>query len=234
MLLEMNDVTVCYGKAEAIRNINLQIDEGEIVGIIGNNGAGKSTTLRTIIGFNRPSNGEIWLKGDRIDKLKPWEIASKGLSLVPEGRRVFPYMTVAENLKMGGYLQHSSQISETIENMFTIFPVLERYSRRQAGNLSGGEQQMLAIARSLMSQPKLLLMDEPSLGLSPLLVQEIENVIKDLCKRGVNILLVEQNASLCFELVDRIYLLETGSIALEGQSNALREDEKVKAAYLGL
>ncbi|MEE9300737.1 MAG: ABC transporter ATP-binding protein [Alphaproteobacteria bacterium] len=233
-MLEIDDVTVHYHKVAAVKNISIEVEEGQIVTLIGANGAGKSTTLRTISGLKRPSAGGIRFAGERIDRLAPEKITKLGIAHVPEGRRVFPYMTVLENLEMGAYLRtDSAQIRKGYEEVFAHFPVLKERRKQQGGTLSGGEQQMLAMARALMSDPKVILMDEPSLGLSPIMCREIAKIIRDLHGAGRTIVLVEQNARLALALAQKGYVLETGSIVLKGDAKDLRENEQVKRTYLG-
>jgi branched-chain amino acid transport system ATP-binding protein len=234
LLLNLKDITVCYHKVSAIRNIDMEVDEGAIVTLIGANGAGKSTTLRAISGLNHPTTGEIWFQGKRIDKLPPEKINKAGIAQVPEGRRVFPQMTVKENLMMGAFLRNDTAgIERDMKMVFHHFPVLKERQKQAGGTLSGGEQQMLAMGRALMSNPKLLLMDEPSLGLSPIMCQEIAKIIKDIHAEGRTIVLVEQNARLALALAEKGYVLETGNIVLEGPAKDLRENAEVKKAYLG-
>jgi len=234
VLLEVKDITVHYHKVDAIRNISIEVAEGNIITLIGSNGAGKSTTLRAISGLNHPTTGEIWLDGQRIDHFAPEKINKAGIAQVPEGRRVFPQMTVAENLEMGGFLRKDTdRINRDLENVFGHFPILKARQKQSAGTMSGGEQQMLAMGRALMSNPKLLLLDEPSLGLSPLMCVEIAKIIRDIHKEGRTIVLVEQNARLALALAQKGYVLETGNIVLEGDSKELKENEQVKNAYLG-
>lgn len=234
MLLEVKDITVHYHKVDAIRNISIEVAEGNIITLIGSNGAGKSTTLRAISGLNHPTTGEIWFDGLRIDRFAPEKINKAGIAQVPEGRRVFPQMTVAENLEMGGFLRKDTDgINRDLENVFGHFPILKARQKQSAGTMSGGEQQMLAMGRALMSNPKLLLLDEPSLGLSPLMCVEIAKIIRDIHKEGRTIVLVEQNARLALALAQKGYVLETGNIVLEGDSKELKENEQVKKAYLG-
>ena len=233
-MLNLKNVTVCYHKVSAIRNIDMDVDEGTIVTLIGANGAGKSTTLRAISGLNHPTPGEIWFQGKRIDKLPPEKINKAGIAQVPEGRRVFPQMTVKENLMMGAFLRNDTAgIERDMKMVFHHFPVLKERQKQTGGTLSGGEQQMLAMGRALMSNPKLLLMDEPSLGLSPIMCQEIAKIIKDIHAEGRTIVLVEQNARLALALAEKGYVLETGDIVLEGPAKDLRENDEVKKAYLG-
>ncbi|MBA7685952.1 High-affinity branched-chain amino acid transport ATP-binding protein LivF [subsurface metagenome] len=234
MLLEIKDLKVHYGKAEALKGISMGIEEGTIVTLIGANGAGKTTTLRTISGAKAPTSGKIWFQGERIDDLPPHEIARRGIAHVPEGRRVLATMTVLENLEMGAYLRKDkSGIARDLENIYEHFPVLKERRRQMAGSLSGGEQQMLATARAMMAGPKLLLMDEPSMGLSPVLVEEVGKMITNINQTGVTIMLVEQNARIALRLADRAYVLEVGNIVLAGEAKELINDEHVKKAYLG-
>jgi len=234
LLLNLKDITVCYHKVSAIRNIDMEVDEGTIVTLIGANGAGKSTTLRAISGLNHPTTGEIWFQDKRIDKLPPEKINKVGIAQVPEGRRVFPQMTVKENLLIGAFLRNDKAgIERDMKTVFRHFPVLKERQKQAGGTLSGGEQQMLAMGRALMSNPKLILMDEPSLGLSPIMCQEIAKIIKDIHAEGRTIVLVEQNARLALALAGKGYVLETGNIVLEGPAKDLRENPDVKKAYLG-
>jgi branched-chain amino acid transport system ATP-binding protein len=234
MLLEVRNLRVHYGKAEALKGISLGVEEGTIITLIGANGAGKTTTLRTISGLKAPTSGEIWFQGKRIDGMPPNVIVTLGIAHVPEGRRIFAPMTVLENLEMGAYVRKDRhEVARNLERIFEHFPVLKQRRGQQAGSLSGGEQQMLAVARALMASPKLLLMDEPSLGLSPVLVEEVGNIITDINRGGVSIILVEQNARMALMLAHRGYVLEVGSIALEGDAKELANDEHVKKAYLG-
>lgn len=234
MILEISGLSVRYGGAEVLKGISLEMEEGEIVSIIGSNGAGKTTILKTISGLKAATAGEIWFEGKRIDKTLPQKVVKYGIGHVPEGRDLFPYMTVLENLKLGAFLREDkTQINKDLEEMFEHFPVLKARRRQQAGTLSGGEQQMLAIARALMGSPTLLLMDEPSIGLAPMVVQEISKIALDINKSGTSILLVEQNARLALRLAHRGYVLETGSFVLHGKGEELLHDERVKRAYLG-
>ncbi|OEU82066.1 MAG: ABC transporter ATP-binding protein [Desulfobacterales bacterium S5133MH4] len=234
MLLEIRALTVRYGGAECLKDITLEVAEGEIVTIIGSNGAGKTTTLRTISGLKRPATGKILFQGKRIEETPAQDIVRMGIGHVPQGRNLFPYMAVLENIKLGAYLRdNKNQIKEDLERMFQTFPVLKARRRQQAGTLSGGEQQMLAIARALMGNPLLLLLDEPSIGLAPIVVREIGKIALDINKRGTSILLVEQNAKLALKLAHRGYVLETGRLVLEGKGEDLLDDERVKKAYLG-
>ena len=235
MLLELKHTAVHYGKVEATRDISIQVEEGSVVTLIGANGAGKSTTLRMISGLVRPSSGEVLFEGNSITKLPPEEITGIGIAHVPEGRHVFPQMTVMENLEMGAYLRKDpKEIARNIELVFSHFPRLKERVNQAAGTMSGGEQQMVAMGRALMSSPRLILMDEPSLGLSPIMCQEIAHIIKEIHSQGSTIVLVEQNARLALALADYGYVLETGDIALEGKAADLREDDEVRKTYLGM
>lgn len=232
--LELKNITVHYGKAEAVRGVSLTLAEREIITLIGANGAGKSTILKTISGVKKPTTGEIWFRGDRIDKRSPEKIVALGIAHVPERRRIFPYMSVQDNLKAGAYLRKDSEIGPDLENVFHHFSLLKKRLGQMAGTLSGGEQQMLAMARGLMAGPSLMLLDEPSLGLAPLLVMEIANIAVEINKQGVGIILVEQNAILAFKLAKKAYVLETGSIVLEGETGELLNDQRIKEKYLGI
>ncbi len=235
MLLEVKDITVHYYKVAAIRNISINVEDGEIVTLIGSNGAGKTTTLRAISGLNHPSQGEIRFHRERIDALPPHRINALGIAMVPEGRRVFPQMTVLENLMMGAFLRKDKNaVQNDLENIvFKHFPRLKERISQMAGTLSGGEQQMLAMGRALMSAPKLLLLDEPSLGLSPIMCAEIAAIIRSIHSEGKTVVLVEQNARLALALAQHAYVIETGNIVLSGPAEELRENEDVKKAYLG-
>jgi branched-chain amino acid transport system ATP-binding protein len=234
MLLEVKDLRVHYGRAEALKGISLSIEEGAIVALVGANGAGKTTTLRTISKLKSPSAGEIWFQGKRIDGLPSHEIVKMGIAHIPEGREVFAPMTVLDNLRMGTYLRKDRhQITKDLEMIYDHFPILKARRGQKAGSLSGGEQQMLAVARALMASPKLLLMDEPSMGLSPMMVQEVGEIISNINKSGISILLVEQNARMALGLAKQAYILEVGTITLEGDSQKLVNDERVIKAYLG-
>jgi len=233
-LLAVKNITVRYGMAEAVRGVSLDIAEGEIITLIGANGAGKSTIMKTISGTKKPVTGEIWFRGARIDKLSPEKIVARGIAHVPERRRVFPYMSVSDNLKAGAYLRKNSEIGPDLENVFHHFSVLKQRLGQMAGTLSGGEQQMLAMARGLMAGPSLMLLDEPSLGLSPIMVKEIADIATEINKQGVGIILVEQNAVMAFRLAQKAYVLETGSIVLEGDTAELLNDKRVKEGYLGI
>lgn len=233
-MLEVKGIDVYYGAIHALKGLSLEVEEGSIVTLIGANGAGKTTTLKSISGLLRPRNGTIMFKGRDISKVPPEKIVGLGISQVPEGRRVFSTMTVLENLEMGAYLRKDKKgIESDLENVFTRFPRLKERRKQTAGTLSGGEQQMLAIGRALMARPELMLMDEPSMGLAPLLVKEIFEIIKDINARGTTILLVEQNANMALSIANRAYVIETGEIVLEGTAEQLINSEEVKKAYLG-
>jgi branched-chain amino acid transport system ATP-binding protein len=233
-MLSMNNVQVNYGGSRALRGVTLTVQEGSIVVLIGANGAGKTTTLRAIIGLSPITSGEIWFLKSRIDRARSSEIVKMGLTLVPEGRRVFPFMTVSENLIMGAFCRNDRDgIKNSREEILEQFPVLKRKLRQRAGTLSGGEQQMLAIGRGLMAKPKLLLLDEPTLGLSPILVEEIERIIQRINQMRVAITLVEQNAQMALRLAHRGYVLETGRITVEGEVEELLQNKHVKEAFLG-
>ena len=234
MLFEIESLTVHYNKVRALRGVSMAIDSGDIVTLIGANGAGKSTTLRAVSGLVRASAGEIRFEGARIDSLAPEKVVRLGIAHVPEGRHVFPELTVYENLHTGAFLRRDrAGIRRDLEEVYARFPRLEERHSQYGKTLSGGEQQMLAIGRALMARPKLLLLDEPSLGLSPVMVQEIARIIVDINARGVPVVLVEQNAELALGLARYAYVLETGRIAFEGEARAIREDEHVRKAYLG-
>lgn len=233
-MLQVKNIDVYYGQAKAIKDISLNVDKGEIVTMIGANGSGKTTTLRAVSGLKRPKTGEIWFEGERIDTLPAHQIVKRGIAHIPEGRMVFGEMTVYENLQLGAHLQKdASKTKSNLEMVFHHFPRLEERLSQEAGSLSGGEQQMLATARALMASPKLLLMDEPSMGLSPRFVEEIGNVIKTINKMGVSILLVEQNAMMALNLASRAYVLEVGSVRTEGDAKAMINDDELRKAYLG-
>ncbi len=235
MLLEVVDARLSYGKVTALRGISLSVPANSVVTIIGANGAGKTTTLRAISGLARISSGEIRLEDRDISGLPPDKIVSLGISHVPEGRRVFPEMTVEENLRTGAFLRHDShEVDADLDDVFSRFPKLEQRRTKNAKTLSGGEQQMLAIGRALMARPKLLMLDEPSMGLAPVVVDEIADIIRQISGQGVPVILVEQNAELALTLSDYAYVLETGTVALEGDADTLRNNEHVRAAYLGV
>jgi branched-chain amino acid transport system ATP-binding protein len=234
LLLEIKDLRVHYGRAEVLKGISLHIDEGTIVTLVGANGAGKTTTLKTISGLKGLTSGEIWLQGKRIDKMPAHRIVQIGIAHVPEGRMVFGPMTVLDNLKTGAYLRKDRRnVVKDIDLMFSHFPVLGRRHQQKAGSLSGGEQQMLAIGRALMARPKLLLMDEPSMGLSPLMVAEVARIIQDIGRSGTSIMLVEQNAHMALALADTAYILEVGKVVLEGAAQEIARNDRVRKAYLG-
>ena len=232
-ILRVDGIDVYYGSIHAIKGISFEVREGEIVTLIGANGAGKSTTLNTIAGLLRPRNGEISFMGKSILRTPANRIVSQGLSLVPEGRRIFLRMTVEENLEMGAYTQPPAALEADLERVFELFPRLKERRRQIAGTLSGGEQQMLAMGRALMSHPRLIMMDEPSMGLAPILVEQIFDMIQNLHSAGSTILLVEQNARAALSVADRAYVLETGRIVLTGSGRELLESDEIKKAYLG-
>jgi branched-chain amino acid transport system ATP-binding protein len=232
MLLRIEGLHVSYGRIEALRGVALDVNDGEIVTLLGANGAGKTTTLRTVSGLLHPTAGSVTFDGQRIDGLKAHEIVALGISHVPEGRRVFPRMTVIENLKMGAYLRRGS-LTDDLERVFNLFPVLKDRRTQDGGTLSGGEQQMLAIGRALMGKPRLLLLDEPSMGLAPLIVTRIFEILGEINTQGTTILLVEQNAAQALQLAGRGYVLETGAVVLNDNADALLSDDRVRSAYLG-
>jgi branched-chain amino acid transport system ATP-binding protein len=233
-MLNIDQVAASYGHIQALSNVSLKVEEDGTVTLIGSNGAGKSTLLKVISGLLKPTQGRVEFCGERIDGLSPDRIIAKGIAHCPEGRRVFPELTVTENLEMGAYLERSKRIvNERIEKLFESFPILKERQRQLAGTLSGGEQQQLSIARSLISNPQMILFDEPSLGLAPILVDQVEKIIMRLKEEKITILLVEQNANMALELADYAYVMETGTIVLEGPSSELKKDEKVIKAYLG-
>jgi branched-chain amino acid transport system ATP-binding protein len=234
MLLNVDNVTVSYGGVRALRGISCQVEEGEIVALIGANGAGKSTTLKAICGLVRPQSGTITYNKKVLNKMPPHKIVSMGISQVPEGRRVFTRLTVLENLEMGGYTRKKAgEVKDSIKNVFKRFPRLEERKSQLAGTLSGGEQQMLAMGRALMSRLRLLLLDEPSMGLAPMLVQEIFSIILEINQAGTTILLVEQNANMALSIANRAYVLETGEIVLSGSASEMADNPDVRKAYLG-
>ncbi|MEM2988642.1 MAG: ABC transporter ATP-binding protein [Candidatus Bathyarchaeia archaeon] len=234
-MLEVKNLHVYYESALALHDISIKVNEGELVSVVGSNGAGKSTLLKTIVGLVKPRSGEIRLRDERIDALNTPEIISKGISLIPEGRRLFPNMTVLENLEMGAYTKEAwEKRRETLDWIFDLFPILKERQKQLAGTLSGGEQQMLAIGRGLMSRPRLLMFDEPSLGLAPKLVAKVFETVKDLNDQGLTILLVEQNVLHSLRLCDRGYVLENGRITLSGRGDELLENAHVREAYLGI
>ncbi len=232
MLLNVSDINVYYGAIHAIKGVSFHVDEGEIVTLIGANGAGKSTTLKTVSGLLRSKTGSITFEDHDISAVQPHKLVAHGLAHVPEGRRVFLQMTVEENLEMGAYVK-SAGVEESLAKVYELFPRLRERRRQIAGTLSGGEQQMLAMGRALMSEPKLMMLDEPSMGLAPILVDQIFQIIQSLHKAGTTILLVEQNAQMALSVADRGYVLETGKVVKSAPAHELLEDESVKAAYLG-
>ncbi|MDX6286458.1 MAG: branched-chain amino acid transport system ATP-binding protein [Frankiales bacterium] len=231
-LLELDDIRVKYGAVEALRGVSLIVEEGEIVALLGANGAGKTTTLRTISGLNRPHRGEVRFAGERIDSRPAYQICALGIGHVPEGRRIFPRMSVDENLEMGAYLVRGDRAKDK-RRVFELFPVLAERRKQDGGTLSGGEQQMLAIGRALMSRPHLLLLDEPSMGLAPLIVKRIFDIVREIREQGTTVLLVEQNAAQALRLADRGYVLETGEVVMSDRAPVLLNDKRVRAAYLG-
>lgn len=233
-MLKVSNLHVAYGKINALKGISLEVHKGEVVTLIGSNGAGKSTLLKTISGLVRPKAGSITFEGEEITKISPDAVVGRGIAHVPEGRRIFTNLTVMENLKAGAYLRRDKeQLQTDYEEMFALFPILKERKEQMAGTLSGGEQQMLALSRALLSKPKLIILDEPSLGLAPLIVDLVFDVIEKVRKTGITILLVEQNAHLALEIAQRAYVLETGEIKLSGQSESLLKDQRVIEAYLG-
>ena len=232
-ILQVDNINVYYGSIHAIKGISFEVNEGEIVTLIGANGAGKSTTLNTIAGLLRSRTGSVTFLGENLAKIPAHKIVSRGLALVPEGRRVFLQMTVQENLEMGAYTQGGSSAATDLGRVYELFPRLKERRRQVAGTLSGGEQQMLAMGRALMSRPKLLMLDEPSMGLAPILVEQIFEIIRNLHRAGSTILLVEQNAQAALSVADRAYVLETGKVVTTGSGQELLEDPAIKKAYLG-
>jgi branched-chain amino acid transport system ATP-binding protein len=235
MLLELRDIAVNYGQVSALRRLSMSVPDGAIVTIIGGNGAGKTTTLRAMSGLARLAAGEIWFEGERIDTLPADRIVARGIAHVPEGRRIFPDMTVEENLRTGAFLRRDKAgVESDLDKVYHRFPRLKERRGQRAQTMSGGEQQMLAIGRALMARPKLLLMDEPSMGLAPVIVEEIARIIEEINAEGVPVVLVEQNAGLALDLASHAYVLETGNLALEGPADELHDNEHVRAAYLGV
>lgn len=232
-MLKVDDINVYYGSIHAIRGVSFEVNQGEIVTLIGANGAGKSTTLHTVSGLLRSKTGSVTFLDKRIDNVVPHKIVSMGIAHVPEGRRIFQNMTVAENLQMGAYTRSSKEFDESINSVYEQFPRLKERYKQVAGTLSGGEQQMLAMGRALMSKPKLMMLDEPSMGLAPILVEQIFDIIKQLHKSGTTILLVEQNAQAALSIADRAYVLENGRIKMTGSGKELMESDEVRKAYLG-
>lgn len=235
MLLSVRSIEVNYGQVRAVRGVSLEVDNAQVVTLIGSNGAGKSTTLRAISGLNRPSKGEIWFDGARIDQLAPVEIVKRGIAHVPEGRHVFPNLTVLQNLYTGGYLsRNKAKLNAILEQIYQYFPILAQRRDQRANTLSGGEQQMLAIGRMMMSSPRLILLDEPSLGLSPIMMKEISRIILTIRESGTPVVLVEQNAEMALKLANHGYVMETGKISLDGPAEELRGNDHVRKAYLGI
>ncbi len=233
-MLTVKDLVVNYGVIQALKGISFEVEEGEVIALIGANGAGKTTTLQTISGMLTPTSGSVILESEDITKIPGHKIVSMGMAHVPEGRRVFAQLTVLENLKMGAFTRSDKkEIAETLERVYTSFPRLKEREKQLAGTLSGGEQQMLAMGRALMSRPRIILMDEPSMGLSPIYVEEIFSIIQDISKAGTTVLLVEQNAKKALSIADRAYVLETGKIVLSGKASDLMNDDSIKKAYLG-
>ena len=232
-MLAVNDIHVYYGSIHAVKGVSLEVNEGEIVTLIGANGAGKSTVLNTISGLLHPRGGSVTFMGQDLKGVPPHKLVARGMAQVPEGRRIFLQMTVEENLEMGAYTRSGGGIDADLEKVYAYFPRLMERRRQIAGTLSGGEQQMLAMGRALMSRPKLLMLDEPSMGLAPILVEQIFDIIRELHAAGTTILLVEQNARMALSISDRAYVLETGSISLEGEAKELLKDDRVRKAYLG-
>ena len=232
-MLKVEDLHVYYGSIHAIKGVSFEVNEGEIVTLIGANGAGKSTTLNTVAGLMKPRSGAITFEGQQVAGMPASKIVPQGMALCPEGRRVFQQMTVRENLEMGGYTRPAGEIGASLDNVFERFPRLKERHRQVAGTLSGGEQQMLAMGRALMSKPRLLMLDEPSMGLAPLLVEQIFDIIGELNRAGTTILLVEQNAQMALSIANRAYVLETGNIVKSGDAHLLMNDDDVRKAYLG-
>ena len=234
MLLCVKEIKTFYGKLEAVKGVSLEVDEGEIVTLLGANGAGKTTVLKAISGLKLPTSGEVWFSGQRIDRSQAPQIVRMGISHILEGQRVFRDMTVESNLTLGAFVRNDREgIKADLHEVYQHFPILKERKKQNAGSLSGGEQQMLAISRGLMSKPRLLLMDEPSIGLSPLLVNEIASIIRTINKQGISVFIVEQNAAIALRLADRGYVMETGKIVLGASRNELLNDERVRKAYLG-
>ena len=233
-MLNVNNLQVHYGMIQAIKDVSFEVNEGEVIALIGANGAGKTTILHTVSGLLQPTKGSVIFEGQDITKIPAHKIVSLGMAHVPEGRRVFAQLTVLENLKLGAYTRKDkNEMEETLKMIYKRFPRLEERKNQIAGTLSGGEQQMLAMGRALMSHPKIILMDEPSMGLSPIFVEEVFKIIRDISAEGVTVLLVEQNAKKALNIADRAYVLETGNIILQGDAKKLMNDESVKKAYLG-
>lgn len=232
-MLKLSNVETYYGQIQALKGINLEVQEGKIITLLGANGAGKSTTMKTIAGLLKPKNGKVEFLGENVTGLRPDQLLRKGIALVPEGRAILSSMTVIENLEMGAYHRKDKGIKEEIEDVMKRFPILQERQSQMAGTLSGGQQQMLAIARALLSKPKLLLLDEPSMGLAPLIVAEIFNIIKEIKDAGTTVLLVEQNAKQALKIADYGYVMETGKIIIEGKASELIVDPRIVEAYLG-
>lgn len=235
MLLSLKNITMHYGPLEAVSDVSIELEEGSIAGLLGANGSGKSTLLKSISGLKQPSSGEVWFQGNRIEGMPTAELIRLGISHILEGRRLFPHMTVMQNLEMGAYVRRDGKkaITQDMQDIFNSFPVLQGKQNYLARNLSGGEQQLLAIARALMAKPKLLLMDEPCQGLAPLIIEELEGVVKGLNARGISIILVEHNVHFSLSLCQRIFILESGRLAFEGDPHQFSEDEYVQKIYLG-
>ncbi len=233
MLLQLRDLRVAYGGIQAVKGLNLELREGELVSLIGANGAGKSTTLKAICGLLKPQEGEVRYQGRAIGAQGPWDLVEQGLVMVPEGRGIFARMSIEENLRMGAYLRRDGEVDADIDAVYKRFPRLKERHRQLAGTLSGGEQQMLAMGRALLARPKLLLLDEPTMGLAPIIVDQIFEVVRDVHAQGVTVLLVEQNAQRALQMADRAYVLESGELALSGAAAELLGDARVQAAYLG-
>ncbi len=235
-LLELKNVHTYYGHIHALKGMSLKVNQGEIVTLIGSNGAGKSTTLRTISGLLKPRQGQVWFEETRIDQTKPDEIVKRGISQSPEGRRIFPRLTVLENLELGAYIHKTGtpEYKADLERIFELFPRLKERVNQKGGTLSGGEQQMLAIGRALMSRPRVLLLDEPSMGLAPVLVEQIFQIVKEINEQGITVLLVEQNALMALAIAHRGYVIQTGEIVMEDEAKSLSENEMVQKAYLGI
>jgi branched-chain amino acid transport system ATP-binding protein len=234
MLLSVKEIKTFYGKLEAVKGVSLEVNEGEIVTLLGANGAGKTTVLKAISGLKLPTSGEVWFSGQRIDRSQATQIVRMGISHILEGQRVFRDMSVESNLTLGAFVRNDREgIKADLQEVYRHFPILKERKKQNAGSLSGGEQQMLAISRALMSKPRLLLMDEPSIGLSPLMVNEIASIIRTINKQGISVLIVEQNAAIALRLADRGYVMETGKLVLGASRNELLNDERVKKAYLG-
>jgi branched-chain amino acid transport system ATP-binding protein len=232
-LLEVQDIHTRYGAIEALRGVSLTVDEGEVVTMIGSNGAGKSTSLRSISGLTPPASGKVVFDGQEITRMPAHQIVSRGIALAPEGRHCFPRMSVRENLELGAFRRRGASLDEDFDRVYNLFPRLQERERQKAGTMSGGEQQMLAIGRALMAQPQLMMLDEPSMGIAPILTQRIYETIREINRQGVAILLVEQNANYALDISKRGYVLATGAIALKGESSILRDNPEVQRAYLG-